>query len=223
MMAKIAEIVPLIQGEGLYVGQPQVFVRFFGCNLNCRFCDTPLRSFTEYEPEAVCQQLRRYAQSHEYVSFTGGEPLLQKDFLKVTMAFARNAGFKNYLETNGTLPDALSEVIDEVDVVAMDVKLPSSTGLGHFWDSHRQFLRVASRKEVFVKTIICSTTHSDDVQACLQVIKEADPSAVLVFQPNSAEERSTLEKPLRSFQEQSEQAGVTSCVIPQLHKMMGLR
>ncbi len=45
MQAKISEIFKSIQGEGPYQGINQVFVRFFGCNLCCRFCDTKPNSF----------------------------------------------------------------------------------------------------------------------------------------------------------------------------------
>ncbi len=38
--ADIAEIFSSIQGEGVYVGRRQIFIRFCGCNLNCRYCDT---------------------------------------------------------------------------------------------------------------------------------------------------------------------------------------
>ena len=39
--APLVEVFASIQGEGLYVGEPQVFVRLAGCPLRCRYCDTP--------------------------------------------------------------------------------------------------------------------------------------------------------------------------------------
>ena len=147
---KIAEVYKSVQGEGIYLGEKQIFVRSFGCNLNCRFCDTKLDSFREYEPQELFKEIKLHQDNHRSVSFTGGEPLLQKDFLKEILKLTQKCGLRNYLETNGTLPDELKEVIDYVDIVAMDLKLPSSTGLCGFWGEHRRFLELASRKEVFL-------------------------------------------------------------------------
>ena len=39
-VTKINEIFSSIQGEGLYIGSKQLFIRFCGCNLKCNYCDT---------------------------------------------------------------------------------------------------------------------------------------------------------------------------------------
>jgi len=83
---KIAEVFSSVQGEGLYFGEDQIFVRFFGCNLKCKFCDTPLDRFTEYEPAELLDELKLYHHDdRRTVSFTGGEPLLQRYFLKESL------------------------------------------------------------------------------------------------------------------------------------------
>ncbi|MBM3244109.1 MAG: 7-carboxy-7-deazaguanine synthase QueE, partial [Candidatus Omnitrophica bacterium] len=173
MKGRISEVFDSIQGEGLYLGERQVFVRFFGCNLNCRFCDTKLNSFLEYAPEELYKELKMYHRNgHHSISFTGGEPLLQKDFLKDVLKLTHRDKLKNYLETNGTLPDALKDVIDYVHIVAMDLKLPSSSGLNSLWQVHRVFLELASRKELFIKAVICECTEEEDLMQGLKLIRE---------------------------------------------------
>lgn len=94
MKGKINDIFASVQGEGIYLGEEQLFVRFFGCNLGCRFCDTKINNFREYEPQQLLEELKGYQNTYHAVSFTGGEPLLQKDFLKEAMALTKREGYK---------------------------------------------------------------------------------------------------------------------------------
>ncbi len=223
MKGKIAEVFESIQGEGLYLGERQLFVRFFGCNLKCKFCDTRLDKFDEYEPEDLLRELKQYKERYHSVAFTGGEPLLQKDFLREAAKLTQKHKFTNYLETNGTLAEELEEVIDFLDIVAMDLKLPSSTQMQGFWDAHRRFLKVASRKEVFLKIVICHSTQEKDLHHALGLIREVHRAAVLVLQPNAQEDSVTLRKKLADYRDISGNNSVTACVIPQVHKIAGLR
>lgn len=224
MKGRISEVFDSVQGEGIYVGEKQLFVRFFGCNLNaCKFCDTKPFSFMEYEPEKLFEELKLYEDEYHSISFTGGEPLLQKDFLKEVLKLTKRCGLRNYLETNGTLPDALREIIDYVDIVAMDLKLPSSTGLCSFWNKHREFLEVASGKEVFLKTVICQSTTEEDLVEALKLIKEINKFAILVLQPNSSEDINLLKEKLANFKDICMKDNIITCVIPQMHKVVEVK
>lgn len=224
MRARISEIFSSIQGEGLYLGERQFFVRFFGCNLECKFCDTKFRRFNEYDSYEVLKEINSYKKKFHSISFTGGEPLVQKEFLKEMLKLTGEHGHKNYLETNGTLAAELEEVIDYVDIIAMDVKLPSSTGMGNLWKSHRDFLKVASKKETFVKAIICQSTHEEDVREMVGMIKEMPKPVILVLQPNSFENQAgELKTKCEDFKEICKKERITTCVIPQMHRVMGVR
>jgi len=220
---KIAEVFSSVQGEGLYFGEEQIFVRFFGCNLKCKFCDTTLDRFTEYEPDELLQELKLYRSNNRTVSFTGGEPLLQKYFLKDALQLTRKEGYKNYLETNGILHSALEDVIEYVDVVAMDLKLPSSTGLKDFWQHHRRFLEIASKKEAFLKMVVCHSTDEEDVKEGLKLIGEVDKFLILVMQPNSCEDYFPMHEKLERFKSIANENGITACIIPQLHNRIGVK
>ncbi len=223
MKARINEIFDSVQGEGLYLGERQIFVRFFNCNLNCTYCDTKLDRFTEYEPEELFEEIKLYRDKYHSISFTGGEPLLHSDFLKEILSFTSGHGYRHYLETNGTLFSELEQLIGWFDIIAMDLKFPSSTGMGNLWQMHRKFLKIASQKEVFLKAIICQATHEDDLKEAVAIIKELSPFSVLVLQANSYDDQLILRGKLLNFREIASQQGVITCVIPQIHKIMRLR
>ncbi|MFH0762314.1 MAG: 7-carboxy-7-deazaguanine synthase QueE [Candidatus Omnitrophota bacterium] len=223
MKGKISEVFSSVQGEGLYLGARQIFVRFYGCNLQCRFCDTKIGSFIEYEPQELYKEIRLYGAGFHSLAFTGGEPLLQKGFLKEALQAVKRQGYRTYLETNATLPDQLQEVIGCVDIVAMDIKLPSSTGLSGFWGAHSEFLKVASQKEVFVKVVISSLTKQEDLEEAVKLLYKVNRSSVLVLQPEGSESPGALEEKLEGFKNFCRGQKITACVIPQMHKAIGVR
>ena len=68
---------------------------------------------------------------------------LHRDYLLKFLPELKKNNFSTYLETNGTLFGNLREVINFIDIIAMDIKLPSSTGKWDFWNEHAEFLKIA--------------------------------------------------------------------------------
>ena len=108
---------------------------------------------------------------------------MQPEFAAQLMRGLRDSGFSTYLETNGTLYEALPAVVRYADVIAMDIKLPSSSGIDDLWDAHARFLETASYTDVFVKTVVCAKTSIEDMRRCVDLIAEVDPRVSLVIQP----------------------------------------
>ena len=173
-MLKVAEIFKSIQGEGPYQGTEQVFVRLFGCNLRCRYCDTQLDAYQDMSIEDVIAEVNKHSQYHS-VSITGGEPLVQIRSLKKLVKALKKRGDRVYLETNGTLYQELKSIINDVDIIAMDFKLPSVIQCGRYWDRHRRFLEIARVKEVFVKAIIGTDLDMFDLRMTVEMIKAIAP------------------------------------------------
>ena len=105
----VNEVFYSLQGEGLYAGSANVFVRFTGCNLTCARdndagfdCDTEFNSGIKMTAaEIVAEVMRLHPTSkHPRVILTGGEPLLQVDEALVECLLAQ--GCTLALETNGT-------------------------------------------------------------------------------------------------------------------------
>lgn len=130
------EMFASIQGEGLSVGTPSVFVRLAECNLVCDFCDTKYTwdwdhhdkaaNTTSLEQAAVVARVVELAGSHtRNIVFTGGEPMLQQAELAGVARAVRSSGFRTEIETNGTIEPSpeLAGVVDQWNVSA---KLESS-------------------------------------------------------------------------------------------------
>lgn len=124
---RIAELFATLQGEGLLAGTPSTFVRSSGCNLRCRWCDTPFTSWRpeggEWSPARIAAAVDALGPGH--VVLTGGEPLVAADAADVCRAL-RAGGRHLTIETAGTvLPPELSADWP-VDLLSVSPKLASS-------------------------------------------------------------------------------------------------
>jgi len=120
----ISEIFYSIQGEGQLTGIPSVFVRTSGCNLRCRWCDTPYASWnpegTNMDCGAIIRTIEKYPTKH--VVLTGGEPMIQKEIHHLCREL-KHAGYHITIETAGTVdPDGII-----CDLASLSPKLNNST------------------------------------------------------------------------------------------------
>ncbi|MCM8760687.1 MAG: 7-carboxy-7-deazaguanine synthase QueE [Candidatus Omnitrophica bacterium] len=229
--ADIVDIFSSIQGEGIFQGAKQVFVRFKECNLHCVYCDEPHEGrATPYSPPTLLDKVMSLEDAkgpHHSVALTGGEPLCYTDFLKDFLPLLKNKGMKSYLETNGTMPDKLSEVIDFIDIIAMDIKMPSSTAQRAFWDEHRRFLDISSAKKVFVKAVVTAETTDRDIENALSIIAKARVKIPFILQPATPvrpDEKAVSKEKLIKFVEMGAKHNVEGVrVIPQMHKFWGVK
>ncbi len=185
--ASVLEIFKSRQGEGLYVGDSHLFVRFGGCNLVCDYCDTPesipAKSGQLWDLEDVLGRLKalRDPDQPAIVSLTGGEPLLHSTFLESLLPRLKAQGYQIYLETNGSLPNALVRVIHHCDWIAMDLKPESATGR-NLWEAHRWFLEIAANK-AFVKMVLTDKTTELEFKRAVALVAAVRPETPLVLQP----------------------------------------
>lgn len=234
MEVPIVEIFSSLQGEGPYSGDKHVFVRFKNCNIHCTYCDELKTESTDMTVDEVVDEIKRLESlegPHQAVSWTGGEPLLYSKFLKEAMQEIHQNGdcpfFKNYLETSGILPKSLKEVIDETDIVAMDMKLPSVTGEKSFWREHEDFLKESIKKDVFVKMVLSSETDMEEFDLGVDIIQKISPETLLVLQPLSTDESPQGTQETLEFLEQLKQRALGKIphvqIKERLHKILGIR
>jgi 7-carboxy-7-deazaguanine synthase len=242
----VSELFVSFQGEGLHAGRRQLFVRFGGCPLRCRYCDTP----ESLVPVAECRILGPDGEHRRpnplalvtlagevatlaaaspplhAVAVTGGEPLAQVDFLTTWLTEAP-PGPPVLLETAGILPARLERALPYVSIVSLDVKCPSNTGERARWDEHAACLAAAVRagKDVYVKMPVDAATDGAEVEAGARLVAAVDPSVPLFLTPltEPASARHTIDAhELERFHALASRHHPGVRVLPQLHKVLGI-
>ena len=166
---KISEIFYSIEGEGIEIGRPEIFIRLTGCNLRCTWCDTKyaLENGKEMSIKEILQEVGKYP--CKSVSITGGEPLLQREGLLELVRQLKDLGYWIQINTNGTIFG--EEVFGLVDLITVDCKCPSSSMKSdldvlertkEIFDSKTQFKFVISNKEdyEYAKKVVFSLGES---------------------------------------------------------------
>lgn len=243
--ATVDEIFASIQGEGPWVGQRQIFVRFTGCDLRCGYCDTPEAVKTPNEFPRVCRaqlspltferetipnpltaerltylcgRLAVAGRASQVISLTGGEPLLHREFLAHWLPDMRS-NYRIFLETNGIQHAALKELASLIDVVSMDIKLPSATGQEERWNEHRMFLETAVGKDLCVKTVVTRDTVPEDLMKAAALVAPVAPSIPFIIQPAGGRLSPSAEYLIR-LQNQALALLDDVRVVPQVHKVL---
>jgi 7-carboxy-7-deazaguanine synthase len=181
---RIAEIFHSIQGEGMLLGTPSVFVRTSGCNLRCTWCDTP---YTSWQPEgeersvdSIAEEVNRYAASH--IVITGGEPLIAPQIEELTHLLRQHIT----VETAGTVDTHV-----RCDLLSISPKLANSTPHqrdGGRWAAQHERLRY--QPEILrrliqlyayqLKFVIADPTDLTEVRAIVETIGATKGRVVLM-------------------------------------------
>ena len=241
----LSEVFASFQGEGLHIGRRHLFVRFAGCNLRCSYCDTPesLERVPSYavwhaagapvwgrnplspkELTTLVSPLFEIGAPIDGVAVTGGEPLLQSQFLLDWLSEAR-FGVPVLLETSGVLPEALESVIEHVDIVSMDLKLPSNTGERAFWEEHDAFARIALHKQLYAKVLVDYRSDPDELESAARLVAALPRSIPLFLQPITDEE-GRLQiggDQIGAFYSLARRHAPDVRIVPQVHKFLGWR
>jgi organic radical activating enzyme len=241
MPAYLNEIFNSIQGEGPYAGTRQIFVRFEQCQLNCEYCDTPQtrivsgscrietgpgsgRFFSIKTPlsrdDVVDAIAKLWTPSTKHVSLTGGEPLLNSDFIKTL-----GIEYPLYLETNAGLPENAREIKDIISIASCDIKLPEHQCTQDYSGLLEMELETISilneTAETFVKVIILPQTTKYSLSRAVDGVESIDINIPFILQPVTSDKKvpSSLLFELMDFAGEKLK---DVRAIPQTHKMMNL-
>ena len=148
---KVSEIFTSFQGEGPYVGTPSTFLRLYGCNLDCEWCDTDISTYEMLSVDDVAEILLTQMEFNNIKTLiiTGGEPTLQMEEIKRLIKELPD-DIRIQMETNGSI----FEYIPEIEYVISPKE-----------DKERVFKNYYAYENTFFKFVITSQDDLDEVIA----------------------------------------------------------
>ncbi len=217
MSIPLVEVFKSIQGEGLFIGVPAVFVRTYGCNLACSFCDTKYSwegsAYKNVSPVQLSAMILGLLSPGNIVVFTGGEPMLWQEPLLPVLEKLKALNVPIHFETNGTL-FPMPEVRNLVSEWVVSPKR---------WGNVQDIATVNGWVEMFYKktTLKFVIATEEDVEIIWETFK-LDDARHVVLQP----ERYTAEADYMGHMKKMIQwaekhlIGVKWRVLPQLHYLL---
>ena len=229
----VDEIFLSLQGEGLEVGRPQLFLRLGGCPLRCTYCDTP-RSWKPRQLSSIGQieaeldgllDKAKLQRSDLMLSVTGGEPLEQADFLA---AWLPTWGGPVLLETAGIYAKDLRRVLPHVNLLSLDWKLPSEVREGGELLQPGECLMAARDSEVAVqvKLVVTETTTAVELEDVLHQVETIAPQCTVFLQPVTpfgAGPKPPSGQQLVDWSVAFARFNLDLRALPQMHPVLGIR
>ena len=171
---KINEIFFSLQGEGILVGTPTIFIRLTGCNLRCSFCDTTYayKDGTSMSISAIVKEIQKF---HCFtVCITGGEPLLQKK-TPILIDTLLKKKYLICLETNGS--KTIKKLMGKKHLlISLDIKCPSSGSHEKMKMDNILYLSKKDQLKFIIK-------NRQDYEYAINVLKKYNPVCTIFFQP----------------------------------------
>ena len=170
----VNEIFGSIDGEGIRTGELATFIRLAGCNLRCVYCDTSYALQCNQGKKMTIKEIVDKANEIGYrnITLTGGEPLLQKNSIKLIEALIEN-GFLVNIETNGSMD--ITPLLDKNVIITLDYKTLASGVNDKMLLSNIDKLR-----PIDVLKFVCDRNDFDDIK---HVLKGHQIKSYVYFSP----------------------------------------
>ena len=166
-----------LQSLGTVDGPGIRFVVFTqGCNLRCKCCHNPDTwsggGGTKYTPEEIVEKALRYKSYFGQkggITISGGEPLLQADFVREVFELCHREGINTCLDTSGSIMnDSVVSLLDVTDRVLLDIKYTSDNAyrenVGCGIDTVLEFLSILDKRKIptTIREVIIPTVNDND-------------------------------------------------------------
>lgn len=173
---RVVEIFKSIEGEGKRAGLPCTFIRLYGCDLDCSYCDTDYGrkggNYTEYTIDEILDKVKELGL--KVVTITGGEPLIHPEVYDLIESLTDENYWIN-IETNGANRLTVFPGFYPV-FYTMDMKCPSSGMTRFMLKENLNFLGVQD----VLKFVVGS---EEDLQFAKKIIDENQLSCEIYFSP----------------------------------------
>lgn len=183
----------LVDGPGI-----RVVVFFNGCKLRCKYCHNPemwKRRENNYTPEELVAKIKRckpYFRKNGGVTFSGGEPLLQSDFIIEAAKLLKKENIHMALDTSGVGNGHYEEILKYMDLVLLDIKHTSKEGYfsitGMELSEVEKFIDILNKldKKVWIRQVVVpgitdSFEYMDSLVSYLQRIRHVERVDFLPF------------------------------------------
>lgn len=173
----ISEIFFSLNGEGLEMGKPTIFVRLSGCNLDCSWCDTKYadHNATEKNIDGILEEIEKCNSDINSVLITGGEPLTQDIELLVDALHRKQ--YDIGIETNGSV---YKDVLLKIDFISVDIKTPSSNNETNDLVIFNKIVNAIEIRKGQMKAVIADRRDYDFLK---KFIQENSFNVPLIIQP----------------------------------------
>lgn len=183
----------LVDGPGI-----RTVVFLSGCKLRCKFCHNPemwVKGKENYTPDLLVQKILRnkpyFKRNHGGVTFSGGEPLLQAEFLLSVFPLLKKEGIHIALDTAGVGIGYYKEILSYVDLVLLDIKHITDSGYldltGSEMTEFRKFVACLNKssKTVWIRQVIVPGVHDnlDYIKGLAKFLKQIKNIEKIEFLP----------------------------------------
>ncbi len=209
---KITEIFESLQGEGIQIGQPTIFIRLTGCNLRCKWCDTQYayEEGTEMSISEIIDQINKFTCTQ--ICITGGEPLTQNETSDLIDELLK-LNYPISLETNGSINiDSVLDIHDKI-FISMDIKCPSSEMESKMDLSNIKYLKPTDQLKFVIQDM-------NDYEFAKKILNESQPQCNIIFTPVDGVDLKWLVEKVIEDNPEFTGSRLNVRVLPQLHKLV---
>ena len=171
-----------------------------GCILRCPYCHNPelIDNGKSVELTEIIKKIESSIDFIDSVVITGGEALIQYEDVKEILKYCKHHGLETKLDTNGCFPDKLSELIDLLDYVALDIKAPFDkyeeiigSDIG---DKVKKSMEICTDNGIYLE---CRTTYVPSLMDQQDIIEIAKSITADIYTIQQFRDKSVLDKKLQ--------------------------